>query len=221
MVVKHGIDAFRDGPYAFTNPAMINSYYARWWWPADEKPGGNPVPGSPLPWTGDYLDGLYNHITMLAYANPAFDNIKVMKENQRNPEALLGDGYGLVRFNKKSRRITFECWPRYADLSQGDAAQYPGWPITFRMEENDGRQVFGYLNELVFDSGKDPVVQVVNESNGEILYTQRIQGHRFRPQVYAAGRYTVKAGIDKPDQWSRSGLTPSDHDTSTITVHWP
>ncbi len=221
VVVKHGIDAFRDGPYAFTNPAMINSYYARWWWPADEKPGGNPVPGSPLPWTGDYLDGLYNHITMLAYANPAFDNIKVMKENQRNPEALLGDGYGLVRFNKKSRRITFECWPRYADLSQGDAAQYPGWPITFRMEENDGRQVFGYLNELVFDSVKDPVVQVVNESNGEILYTQRIQGHRFRPQVYAAGRYTVKAGIDKPDQWSRSGLTPSDHDTSTITVHWP
>ena len=74
VVVKHGIDEFRDGPYAFTNPAIINSYYGRWWWPADEKAGANPIPGSPLPWTGDYLDGLYNHITMIAYANPAFDN---------------------------------------------------------------------------------------------------------------------------------------------------
>jgi len=72
VVVQHGIEAFRDGPFGFTNPAIINSYYGRWWWPLDEKPGENPIPNSPLPWTGDYLDGLYNKMTMIAYANPAF-----------------------------------------------------------------------------------------------------------------------------------------------------
>jgi hypothetical protein len=209
VVVQHGIDAFRDGPFAFTNPAIINSYYGRWWWPEDEQPGANPIPDSPLPWTGDYLDGLYNRITMMAYANPEFNNVKLLKQNQRNPEALLGDGYGLVRFDKRQRSVTFECWPRYADLSQGDAAQYPGWPITFRIEDNDGRTVTGYLPELVFANAADPVVQVVDEANGEILYTQRISGDRFRPRVYGPGKYTVKAGPDKPDSWSASGLEPS------------
>ena len=194
VVVKHGIDEFRDGPYGFTNPAIINSYYGRWWWPEDEKAGANPIPDSPLPWTGDYLDGLYNHITMIAYANPGFRRIADMRKSQRDPAAPLGDGYGLVRFNKKTREITFECWPRYADLAEGDSAQYPGWPITFKMEDNDGRQVDGHLPELVFDDAADPVVQVVNEADGDILYTLRVQGNRFRPRVYAPGKYTVKVG---------------------------
>ncbi|MCX8037680.1 MAG: hypothetical protein N3D11_11675 [Candidatus Sumerlaeia bacterium] len=210
VVVKHGIDEFRDGPFGFTNPAIINSYYGRWWWPEDEKPGANPIAGSPLPWTGDYLDGLYNKITMYAYANPEFDNIKVMKERQRDPKAMLGDGYALIRFNKKTRETVFECWPRYADLSKGDAAQYAGWPIRFKMEDNDGRKVYGYLPELVFSGAPDPVVQVVNEANGEILYTLRVSGTRFRPRVYAPGKYTVNVGRDKPDLWTRSGLSPDD-----------
>jgi hypothetical protein len=219
VVVRHGIDAFRDGPYAFTNPAIINSYYGRWWWPEDEKPGANPIPGSPLPWTGDFLDGLYNKITMIAYANPGFDNIKVMKENQRNPEALLGDGYGLIRFDKKTRRTTFECWPRYANLDEGDAAQYPGWPVTFRMEENDGRKVFGRLPELVVAGALNPVVQVVKEADGEILYSLRIRGTQFRPHVYGPGRYTVRVGRDKPDAWSAAGLTPDAEDAKPMTVN--
>jgi hypothetical protein len=218
VVVKHGIEAFRDGPYAFTNPAIINSYYGRWWWPEDEQPGANPVPGSPLPWTGDYLDGLYNRITMLAYANPAFAKIGVMKENQRNPEALLGDGYGLVKFNTRTRQTTFECWPRYADLAEGDAAQYPGWPITFRMEENDGRKVFGYLPEVRIDGQINAVVQVVHEENSEILYTQRILGEAFRPRVFAPGKYTIKVGRDKPDAWSATGLEPGKPAPKTLRV---
>ncbi|MCU0916827.1 MAG: hypothetical protein MUC88_20050, partial [Planctomycetes bacterium] len=213
--------AFRDGPYGFTNPAIINSYYGRWWWPEDEKAGVSPIPGSPLPWTGDYLDGLYNKITMIAYANPGFDNIKIMRTNQRNPEALLGDGYGLIRFHKKTRRITFECWPRYADLNRGDAAQYPGWPITFRMEENDGRKVFGYLPDMVVNGAADPVVQVVREADRELLYTRRIQGSRFRPHVYGPGKYTVKVGRDKPDAWSKTGLTPDARDAEPLTVSLP
>jgi hypothetical protein len=218
VIVKHGIDSFRDGPYAFTNPAIINSYYGRWWWPADEKPGANPIPESPLPWTGDYLDGLYNKITMIAYANPAFDRMGVMRKNQRNPEALLGDGYGLVRFNKKTRQITFECWPRYANLDDGDTAQYPGWPLTFHMTDNDGREVHGRLPELRVTNASDPVVQVINEANGDILYTVRIQGSSFEPHVYAPGSYTVRIGRNRPNAWSRSGLKPDDAGTGPLLV---
>jgi hypothetical protein len=217
-IVKHGIDAFRDGPYAFTNPSIINSYYGRWWWPADEKAGANTIPGSPLPWTGDYLDGLYNKITMVAYANPSFDSNKTLAENKRDPKAFLADGYGLVRFNKRTRETTFECWPRYSDLSKGDAAQFPGWPMTFKMEENDGRAAKGLLPELVFENATDPVVQVVSEADGDILYTVRIQGGRFRPAVYGDGAYTVKAGRDRPGAWSATGLKPGGDGAKAIQV---
>lgn len=206
VVVQHGIDAFRDGPFAFTNPAMVNSYYGRWWWPADEKPGPHPIPGSPLPWTGDFRDGLGNRITMHAYANPSFNNMAAMRKNQRDPEAMLADGYGLVRFDKRTRRITFECWPRYADVTRGDGAQYPGWPITFAQDANDGRAVVGHLPELVFENAADPVIQVVDESTGEVVYTVRIRGDRFRPRVYTQGKYTLRAGKDRPDQWSARGV---------------
>ncbi|MFZ9345379.1 MAG: hypothetical protein ACO268_09555, partial [Opitutales bacterium] len=70
VTVKHGIDEFGDGPYALTSPALVNTIYGRWWHPKDEKPGPNPVVGSPLPWTGDFRDGLGNRISMIAYANP-------------------------------------------------------------------------------------------------------------------------------------------------------
>ncbi len=188
VVVQHGIGAFRDGPFAFTSPAIVNTIYGRWWQPLDEKAGPRAVPGSPLPWTGDYLDGLGNKITMLAYANPT----DLDDERQR------ADGYGLARFNKRTRQITFECWPRFP-AADSKHAQFPGWPITVAMDANDGRAIAGYLPELNFKGATDPVVQVVEDATGEILYTIRVQGDRFRPRVYRAGTYTVNAGRNLPD----------------------
>ncbi len=221
VVVKHGITEFRDGPYAFTNPAIINSYYGRWWWPADEKAGVHPIPGSPLPWTGDYLDGLYNHMTMIAYANPRFDQIAVMRKNQRDPIAMLGDGYGLIRFNKRTRETIFECWPRYADVGEGDTAQYPGWPVTFKIADNDGRKVMAYLPELVFENAVDPVVQVADESSGEVLYSIRIEGTRFRPPLYGPGTYRVNAGRDRPDAWTAEHLEAAGPASTQLHVTFP
>ncbi|GIW96502.1 MAG: hypothetical protein KatS3mg110_4543 [Pirellulaceae bacterium] len=198
VVVKHGIDEFGDGPYGFTSPALVNTIYGRWWHPEDEKPGPNAVPNSPLPWTGDYLDGLGNRITMLAYANPT----DMRDERQR------ADGYGLVRFDKQNRRITFECWPRFSDVKQGDGAQFPGWPITVSVEQNDGRRVFGYLPPLEFATLRDPVVQVVRQEDSEVLYTIRISGNRFEPRVYAGGHYLVKVGKDRPERIVAKDLVP-------------
>ncbi len=221
VVLQHGIDQYRDGPFGFTAPAMVNSYYGRWWEPADHRPGANPIPNSPLPWTGDYQDGLGNLITMFAYANPVFDRMAELKARQRDPEAMRGDGYGLVRFHKRQRTITFECWPRFADPSRGTSGQYPGWPITVRMEDNDGRKPDGFLPPIVVTEVERPVVQVIREQDGEVLYTYRVARTPFRAPVYGAGTFTIRVGRDRPDGWMARGMKPATGDTAPIQVRLP
>ena len=198
VVVQHGIDSYRDGPFAFTSPAIVNTIYGRWWKPEDEKPGPRPIPNSPLPWTGDFEDGLGNKITMHAYANP----------EDRNDELKRADGFGVARFNKKDRMITFECWPRFSKVSDGDQAQFPGWPVTFKMTQNDGRKVQGWLPKLTFTQPKQ-VVQVINEKTKEILYTLRIKGKNFQPKVYDHGNYSVKFGSDQPRKFALQNVPSS------------
>lgn len=199
VTVKHGIEQFRDGPYGFTTPAIVNTIYGRWWHPEDEQPGPNPVTGSPLRWTGDYEDGLGNRITMLAYANP----------EDRMDERKRGDGHGIARFNKAERTVTFECWPRFSSVRDGDDAQYAGWPITVAMQDNDGRQEIGRLPELHISGQQTAVVQVVDESTGIIQYTVRSDGDVFIPPVYSDGPFTVRVGRDRPDGPEFTGLKPS------------
>jgi hypothetical protein len=200
VVVKHGIREWRDGPYAFTSPALVNTIYGRWWHPLDERPGAHPRSNGPLPWTGDYRDGLGNKISMFAYANPA---------NIRN-ERERGDGYGIVHFDKRSRQITFECWPRFSHVRRGDRAQFPGWPITVSMADNDGRRPQAWLPDLKFTGAESPVVQVIEQSSGEVLYTIRIRKTHFQPPVFALGSYTVKIGRDKPDSITLSDIEAKD-----------
>lgn len=113
-VIHHGGDEWEDGPWAFVVPAIVNNYYSRWWWPEDEKPGENA--NDKLPWTGRYLDGFANKITMDAYVNPDAPS--------------SGAGYGLIRFQKPAQQVTFECWPREVDVTQEGAEQFQGWPVT-------------------------------------------------------------------------------------------
>ncbi len=119
-VIKHGIDTFGDGPWAFVVPASVNTYYNRWWWPEDEQPGANHDPDNPLPWTGDYYDGLGNPITMYAYANP------------ESPSRA--GGFGVIRFNKPAHEVTFECWPRDVFIPSKGAEQFTGWPVTVQVD---------------------------------------------------------------------------------------
>jgi hypothetical protein len=204
VTVKHGIEDWGDGPYALASPALVNTIYGRWWHPVDEKPGANAVAGSPLEWTGDYRDGLGNKFTMLAYANPA---------NIRN-ERERGDGYGLVRFHKRTQQVTFECWPRFSDVADGDEAQFPGWPITVDIADNDGRKPVAWLPELHFEGIENPVVQVLDERTGEVLYTLRVRGRSFQPPVFGYGTYTINAGRDKPNDVTMSGIESKDKTTA-------
>lgn len=118
-VIKHGIDEFEDGPWAFVVPAIVNNYYSRWWWPEDEKAGANS--NGKLPWNGRFLDGFNNKITMHAYVNP---------DNPSN-----GAGYGLIRFNKTNKKVIFECWPRDVDVSLNDAKQFNGFPVEVNVND--------------------------------------------------------------------------------------
>ena len=210
VVVKHGIREFGDGPYSFTSPALVNTIYGRWWHPADEKPGPNPIANSPLPWTGDFKDGLGNRISMMAYANPP--DIK--------NEKARGDGYGIARFLKKAGKVTFECWPRFADGKSGERAQFPGWPLTVEMAQNDGRKPAAWLPELVIEGAASAVVQVIADDGGEILYTLRAAGPRFQPSVFSPGKYTIRVGRDKPDgaRFSALEATPDRAASGSLPV---
>ena len=183
VTVQHGIDNYRDGPYAFTAPAIVNTMYGRWWHPENEHQGGGQPIVSPHPWVGDYIDGLGNKITMHAYANPI--NRKVREQR--------GDGYGLIRFHKPSGQTTFECWPRFVDVSSGDASQYTGWPITFNAPDNDGRKPLGYLKEVYLPKD-DSVVELTNDVTGELIYCYRIRGNYFSAPVYSYDEHTLKCG---------------------------
>ena len=124
VVVQHGIDGYRDGPWAFTSPALVNTIYGRWWHPEDEQPGTNPIAGSPLPWTGDYEDGLGNKITMVAYANP----------EDRTDETKRADGYGVAVWDFPHEAVEFHCYPRFPRRVAGVPQEFPGWPVMVTLE---------------------------------------------------------------------------------------
>lgn len=188
-VVKHGIHGADDGPYAFTSPALFNSIYGRWWKPKDGRPGTNPVKGSPLPYTGNFTDGLGNPIRMLAYANPSLKRRRPMRERAA--------GIGVARFDKAGHTVTFECWSRFAEV--GVDEQFKGWPITVPVEGNDTREEAGQLPIFTFDI-ENPVIQVRRARDGKVVYTRRIRGNAIHPSVFAKGVYEVLAGRDAPTQ---------------------
>ena len=188
VTVRHGVDEYRDGPYAFTAPAIVNTIYGRWWHPEEEEVGGGSPVGGPNKWVGDYEDGLGNKITMLAYANP----------EDRKVREKRGDGYGIARFHKPSGKTIFECWPRFVDASDEDSAQYPGWPVSFFASENDGRKPVGYLQEVALPYD-NTVVELTNEATGELVYSHRVGGASFAAPVFSKDKYTLKIGENRGD----------------------
>jgi hypothetical protein len=187
-IIHHGIDDWDDAMYSFCVPSIAN-LYLRWWAPL--KPGKNRQSGMPK-YTGQLLDGFANKVTVWAAANPS-------PEENHDKLTTRAAGFGVVRFNKPHRTITIECWPRNVDITDAAAHQYPGWPKTIRQLDNYGRKAAAYLPTLKISGMKDAVVQVIDESSGEIVYTLRIKGAEFRPKVFSSGTYTVRVG-DQPNK---------------------
>ena len=207
-IFHHGIDDWEDAGYSFCVPSIAN-LYLRWWDP--ENPGGNLQPGMP-DYTGRHFDGFGNRVTNWAAANPS------KEKNGGNKLTTRVAGFGVVRFDKSTREITFECWPRNVDILAPRALQYPGWPKTIAQIDNYGRRPVAYLPGLNVTGQTDPVVQIIDEADGEIVYTLRIRGTSFRPKVFAEGVYTIIVG-EGEDRAVYPGIAslPVDH-TRTLDV---
>jgi len=202
-VIHHGIHSWEDSIYSFCVPSIVN-FYGRWWWPLE--PAMNHDDANPLPFTGRYYDGLGNKVTMHAYANPTTANYNAA-------------GYGLVRFKKPTSEITIECWPRHVDVTQPEARQLPGWPITITQWDNYSRGPLAHLPTLRVSGAKDPVVQVVDEYLDEIVYTVRIRGTSWRPKVFKEGTYTIRVATDESERVFRGvESTPAGEDAGLDVV---
>jgi len=206
--VHYGIDAFNDAGYGFVVPSIANIWPRRWFPP---EPGANRDPDAPR-YTGEYLDGFGNRMTVMAVSNPV--------SSGREPAALYDrvPGYGIVRFDRATRRITAENWPRWVDPSAPDARQYYGWPITVDQVGNYGREPAAYLPELRVQGIPEPVIQVVNEITGEIVYTYRAIAPDYLPPVFDAdASYTVRVGEPGTDRWRElTGLRTTQEDPIDI-----
>ena len=201
-VLHHGIDNWNDAGYSFCVPSIAN-YYLRWWKPLEL--GKNRQPGEP-DYYGEFLDGFNNKVTMHAVANPDDEDAPYNR----------GEGFGVIKFNKETRDITMECWPRNVDITKTDTKQYEGWPITINQADNYNRETKAYLPKLIINKSNQ-VVQVINEQANEVIYTLRINGSIFIPKVFEKGIYTVNVGEGKYKQ-SFIGLNAVQHQLKEITV---
>lgn len=191
----YGGEAFRDGVYSVCTPAISNTYPRRWWPP---QAGKNALRGEPN--TGDHLDAFGNHITVLAVANPA-------RYTGSGLEGLRYrvTGYTILICNRATRKTTISMWPRWIDPSQPGAQPYNGWPIVIDQLDNGLWGAEWELDRIETAGYMSPVVQVQDESNGEVVYTLRITGESFKPLVRSAGSYKVIA-FDPDGDYHREWL---------------
>ncbi len=182
-LMHYGIDEHRDAGVAFAGPA-VNVGYPRWWEPPKSK--RNAKTGN-AKLTGDFHDHFGHPLTVLAVKNgpykPRTDDV-LQQVNDKT------SGLGVVRFDKARRRITIDCWPYLADVTK-KGTQFEGWPVSVSVLDNYARKPAAHLPTLNIGGVKNPVVQVVEEPTGEIVYTLRLANRTWQPPVFAAGNYTV------------------------------
>jgi hypothetical protein len=208
--VQYGVDDWGDAAFALCVPSVANFWPRRWYPP---KAGVNRDPESPR-YTGDYEDGFGNKMTVHAVSNPT--------KSGREPELLhdLAPGYGIARFNRDTREISLENWPRWADPLANDAP-YPGWPVVFSQTDNYGREAVAYLPRLEVEGLQNPVVKVINERSADVVYTIRINGTSFVPKVFDLDPHTVIVGeTGSGNMQSFAGLQPTLEQQDTLSVRF-
>lgn len=190
-VIEYGINDFHDAGYAFCVPAISNVWPRRWF-PQTEGLDRNPLEPK---YTGDFFDGFGNRMTVHAVSNPVFTG--------RKPSHLYdrATGFGIIRFQHDTRDIVMECWPRTSEADIENQQQYPGWPKRVNQFDNYVAMEKYALPRVKVPDLKDPVIQVIDEENGEVVFTVRIIGHVFKPPVAKKGLYTFWIGEPGTQKW--------------------
>jgi len=186
---QYGVDEWRDSGYAIVSPATGNIFPRRWWPPV---PGNNRAPGNP-DYTGDFEDGFGNKVTVYAVASPRKTTIQPTRHHE------LSTGYSVITFFKNSRDIELVNWPYWADPDKDKP--FPGWPIRINQQDNYGRKAQAWLPEVEITGLADPVIQVIDQQNGELVYALRLKGRSFQPKVFAPGLYTIRVGEPDTGIW--------------------
>ena len=184
-IIHHGVDEWDDAGYSFCVPAIGNIAPRRWF---TKNVGLNHIDSLPG-YTGNHTDGFGNKMNVWAASNPYITG--------KEPAGLYdrATGYGIIRINKKSQEITMECWPRFVTPGEPEAEQYEGWPKTIKVSENYGRKAIAYLPAIIVNGLQDPpVIQIIEEATGEIVYTVRAKTNTFKPKVFNHGLFTVWIG---------------------------
>lgn len=187
--LQYGIDSWKDAGYAICSPATGNIFPRRWWPP---QAGRNRQEGAP-DYTGDFRDGFNNYISVYAVANPHKTSLEPRAHHE------LATGYSLGRFYKADRSIKLENWPWWADPAID--RPFPGWPVRFRQTDNYQIRNRTFLPPLKISGLEDPVVQIIRESSGEMMYSLRISGSEYQPMANGFGIFTVRIGEPDKNEW--------------------
>lgn len=180
-VTQYGVNDYRDAGYSFAVPALTNSWPRRWWPPVDTN--HQPVEGQPA-YTGNHEDAFGNKIHVRAVANPVKTGLEPRNLFDRST------GYGVVSFNKKSREIVLECWPRFINPETQPNGQYPGWPVTVKQLENFVPFNPHFLPVVLVKGLAEPIIKVY-DSEQELQLVIRIKGKEFQPVVEKQGIYSI------------------------------
>lgn len=190
-VIEYGINEYHDAGFAFCVPAISNVWPRRWF---PNVQGKNQI-SEELRYSGDFHDGFGNKMTVHAVSNPV--------STGRIPSHLYdrATGFGIIRFQKESRDIVMECWPRTSGKPDQEAKQYPGWPVTINQFDNYVDKSDFALPLVKVQNYKNAVIQVVDEEDGQIIFTVRMIGNEFKPPVDRKGSYTINIGEPGTSKW--------------------
>lgn len=191
-MVQHGLEKHDDAIFSFTAPAVANAY-ARAYHPTYKGNYYKATPPTPDQYLGKRKDGFKNLVTFHAVANPDTRTDGPYHTKERPQLNHQVPGFGIVEFNLKQRTSTFMSLPRSAEVaSRLENGNYPGWPVTVKQDQNDGREVTGELIRYTGDSSKNsqPVVSVYNP-DGTLQWSKRMTTTSFTIHAYAKGEHTI------------------------------
>ena len=49
----------------------------------------------------------------------------------------------------------------------------------------------------------NPVIKIIREWTGELIYSLRINGQRFQPKVFEMGNYRIEIGEPDQNRWQK------------------
>lgn len=179
-VIQYGSDEFGDGSFAFTVPSLAGSSQLQW----------APAPGAHRPllgrksYTGDFEDESGGKMTVFSVAGPT---------GKGEEESLTSAaGYGVVRFDKRNRRIRFACRPLVFDASRYDQDPFDDWPFEIGQQDHFASRSPHSLPPLTIEGMDQAIVRI--SKNGELMSVLKIRPSimPYAPRVLEPGNYHVE-----------------------------